>query len=121
MSAGAFLRTFYELDNGDIAAIRVQPETVAMTIGGVQNAAATGPATVPSSAVVSKGRRSRGINARLVRIVFPTTAPAGYLVNSPIALPWLDPGTFASLTPNATVAYLGASGILVGRTAESVR
>jgi len=120
MSSGAFLRSFYELDNGDIAAIRVQPETVAMTIGGAANTAPAGPATVPSSAVVSRGRRSKGINARLVRVVFPTP-PAGYLANSPIALPWLDPGTFASLNPNDSVSYLGASGVLVGKTAESVR
>jgi len=120
MSAGPFSRSFYETDNGDIAAIRVQPETITLSIGGQANTAPAGPATIPGSATVSRGRRSNGINARLVRVVFET-APTGYKAGSAIALPWLDPGTFAGLNTNDTVAYLGGTGVLVGKTAEKIR
>lgn len=120
MSAGPFERSFYELENGEIAKIRVQPETIALTIGGVANAAATGPASVPGSAVVSRGRRAKGINARLVRISFPTP-PSGYKANSPIALPWLAEGTFADLEVDDTGTYLGQACVLVGKTGESIR
>lgn len=120
MSSGPFQRTFYELNNGEIAAIRVQPETLALTLGGTANAAPAGPASVPSSAVVSRGRRSRGINARLVRIVFDTP-PAGYKADSVITLPWLQDTSFDNLEPNDTGTYLGSAVTLIGKTAEAVR
>lgn len=120
MSAGQFLRTFYELDNGEIAAIRVQPETLNLTIGGTANAAPAGPASVPGSASVSRGRRSNGINARVVRIVF-TTPPTGYEGNSPIQLPWLQESSFDDLQTNDAVSYLGGTGVLIGKTAEKIR
>lgn len=119
MSSGPFLRSFYELNNGEIAAIRVQPETVNFTVGGVANAAPAGPATVPGSASVGRGRRSNGINARLVRFVF-TTAPSGYEANSPIALPWLQETAFDDIRRGDPVSYLGGTGVVIGTTSEKI-
>ncbi len=120
MSSGTFTRTRYELDNGDITNIRVQPETLALVIDGNTNAGVTDAVTRPGSAKVSGGRRSVGVNARLVRIRF--TAPKdGYAEGEVITLPWLQKATFDNLDLFSTGTYLGVSVELVGKTAESVR
>lgn len=121
MSAGRFDDAFYELDGGLIAPIKVQPETLALTLGGSANATATGPADIPCSAVVSRGRRSKGINARLVRVTFTAAPPTGYAENEVIALPWLVPSTFNALNPGDTGTYLATAVRLVGKTGEDVK
>lgn len=121
MSSGAFIRSFYELNSGEVASIRVQPETLALSLGGGANAAATGPADVPGSAKVSGGARSIGINARKVSIVFTGTPPEGYKADSPISLPWLIPNTWEALSPGATGTYLGAAVELIGKSPERIR
>lgn len=120
MSSGPFQRSFYELNNGEIASIRVQPETLALSLGGGANTAPAGPATVPGSAVVSRGRRAAGINARLVRIQFDTP-PTGYKADSVIQLPWLQDTTFDNLQTGDTGTYLGTPVTLIGKTAEAIR
>lgn len=123
MSSGAFLNTFYTTDAGNVVPIISQPETLALVLGGETNAGPAGPAAAGfPSAQVSKGRRSLGINARLVRVKFPPGgAPAGYADTGAIALPWFDPTSFATLSTGATGTYLGSACSLVGKTAESVR
>ena len=109
MSAGAFERSRYETDNGDIARIRVQPETLALTLNGGANGAPAGAVDIPGSARVSAGRRALGINARLVRLAWSAAAPSGYDPDGIITLPWLQQATFAALIPGQTGTYLGAS------------
>lgn len=122
MSAGAFVRSAYETDSGAVAAIRVQPETLTLTLGGSANAAAGGAVTLPGSARVSGGSRSVGINARKVRISFGDAPPAGYKANSTIALPWLVAATFNALPASgSTGTYLGSAVTLVGKSPERVR
>lgn len=121
MSSGRFEQSFYELNNGSVAKIAVQEETLLLSLGGSTNTAATGPADLPSSAVVSRGRRSKGINARLVRIQFTASPPVGYAENEVISLPWLRPSTFDALNPGATGTYLSTACRLVGKTGEAVR
>lgn len=123
MSAGAFQLSVYQLDNtANAASIRVQPETLALTLGGVANAPPAGAANVPGSAKVSGGARSIGINARMVRITFGATPPTGYSANSTIALPWLVPATFNALAgAGVTGTYLGAAVTLVGKSPERIR
>jgi hypothetical protein len=120
MSAGFFERTRYELDNGAIVPIRVQPETLNLTIGGTANAAPAGPTTFPGSANVSRGRRANGVNARMVRVEFGT-APSGYAENSPISLPWLQPDTFNSIAVGDPGTYLGQVVVVIGKSGEQVR
>ena len=122
MSSGAFLEAFYETDSGAIARIRTQPETAALVLEGNTNTIPAGPASAGfPSAQVSKGRRTIGINARLVRVQFPPGgAPAGYDDRHAIALPWFQPATFAALPPSGTGTYLGSACNFVGKTAEKV-
>lgn len=120
MSSGTFSRARYELDNGDITNIRIQPETLALVVDGQTNTAPTDAVTRPGSAKVSGGRRSVGVNARLVRIRF-TAAKDGYAEGDIIALPWLQFESFTQLDLYSTGTYLGTAIELVGKTAESVR
>lgn len=120
MSAGAFEITRYETDPGTIHPIRVQPETLAATLGGTANAAPTGAATGLGSASVSRGRRANGINARLVRLRFTATPPTGYLANSTIAIPALTPEFFDAATRGATGTYLGVAVVAAGRSPETI-
>lgn len=121
MSSGPFDRTArYETDPGDICPIRVQPETLLLTINGVPNQSSPDPANLASSAVVSRGKRSKGINARTVTIVF-NVAPAGYKQDSPIRLPWLVPDAFLLIKAGDAGEYLGAAITVVGKSPESIR
>lgn len=123
MSAGIFINSFYSSNKtGLIHPIRIQPETLALTVDSVVNAAATGPASSPISAQVSQSKRAKGLNARTVTIKFPTTAPTGYKVGSTIRLPWLAGAVdFDGFVAGAPVSYLGATGELVGTSAETAK
>jgi hypothetical protein len=122
MSAGAFTDAFYSSNElGSVHPIRVQPETIALELGGQANEAPDGTAAVGPSAQVSRGKRAIGINARTVSIKL-TAALAGYKVGSVITLPWLDDSTFAALTPKVTTGtYLATACILSGKSPETVR
>jgi|SRR3972149_183757 len=124
MSSGAFVVSKYSSNTlGTIHPIRIQPETLALTLGGTANAAATGTAVLPS-AQVSKSRRAIGINARTVTIKFVAgTVPTGYKADSPITVPWLQNNSaFLTAVPGETaVEYLETAAVLVGTNAEKVR
>lgn len=123
MSAGRFERSFYSTDDANIMPVRVQPETIAATVGGVSNDAPDGPATGNfGSASVSQGRRTNGVNTRLVRLAFTgDTAPTGYLEGGTITLPALQPAFFAACSVGATGTYLGSAVVSVGRSGETIR
>ena len=122
MSAGAFQDSFYESNElGSVHPIRVQPETIALTLGGQANVAPSGTGAIGPSAQVSRGKRSIGINARTVTIQF-TATKTGYLAGSKITLPWLDPATFSDVTPKVTTGtYLEVACKVVGKSPETVR
>lgn len=127
MSAGAFIKNAIYQDNfGNLYPIRVQPETLALTINGVANAQAAGPLppNLPSVSV-SRGRQSNGVNAKLVRIAFTTVTPPGYLANGTIALPVLTNAAFAAYSPGQTGMYtLNGTAYdveVVGRTTETIK
>jgi len=102
--------------------IRIQPETLTLTIGGVTNSAPVGSAVLPS-AQVSQGKRKKGLNARSVTFKFAVgAAPVGYKPESPISLPWLQNnaafnGTFAGQEGS----YQGADIVIVGTSNETAR
>lgn len=123
MSTGAFQNSFYNSNKtGDVHPIRIQPETLTLSVGGVANAAAAGPAGSPISAQVSQSKRSKGLNARTVTFKFTPASPAGYLVNSPITLPWLaGVGDFDNFKAGDPISYQGGSGEIVGTTAETAK
>lgn len=121
MSSGAFENGKYDSPaTSGIHSIRVQPETKALTLGGVANAYPAGAVDSKPSAQVSKGKRSVGVNARTVSIKL-TAALAGYKTGSVIVLPWFVASTFEALPANATGTYLATACELVGTSPERVR
>lgn len=121
MSSGAFEAGKYQSNGtGLIHAIRVQPETKALILGGVTNLYPTAAVDGKPSAQVGAGKRSIGINARTVSIRL-TAALAGYKAGSVISLPWFVSSTFDALPGSATGTYLATACELVGTSAEKVR
>ncbi len=123
MSSGKFTRTFYELseeNGGGIAPIRLQPETLAATIGGVTNAAPDGPATIPGSVTISQGRKSAGVNARYITVAWDEAPPTNYSgLTARIVVP--DPIVYSAATLGSAVTYLATAAKVVGRTPETVK
>lgn len=105
MSAGAYSRSRYTRNNGDIHPIRIQPETLSLTIDGTANTAPAGTATSDISASVSKGRKGIGLKARTVTFVFTGTPPTNYKADSPITLPALQEAVWDKAVKGATGTY----------------
>lgn len=127
MSAGSFTRVGYlaTYDATQVHPIRVQPETLelSITVGGapVTNEGELVTAVNnPISASVSRGRRSKGLNARLIRITFGDAPPTDYKPNSVITLPALNPALLAA-PEGAAGTYLGTACTVVGTSPETRR
>lgn len=120
MSAGEFVRSRYESDAGNVHPIRVQPETIAATIGSA-NTAPAGTIDLSISAKVSGGRRELGLIARKVRLAFTGAAPTGYAEDSIVSIPILTPTVYDGIAVGTTGTYLGAAVEVVGKTPESSR
>lgn len=125
MSAGSTILSVYDSDGGNSFNIRVQPETLTLTLATVANAAGTGtPAAGLPSAKVSGGRRSIGVNARLIRVRFTGTLPPGYKMDGIIALPVLQQSVFNGYAKGQTGTYtLNTTNydvIAVGKTPETI-
>lgn len=116
MSAGAFTTVSYvaEYDPAEIHKIRVQPETLALSINSVANTASTGLPTSPISAMVSKSKRALGLHASTVTLKATGTTPpvAGYLVGSVVTIPLLNAAIRSAAkaaVAATTVSYLGVT------------
>jgi len=123
MSQGSFQIVNYGSDKlSTVHPIRIQPETLTLTIGGISNAAPAGTAVLPS-AQVSQGKRKKGLNARTVTFKFtPGSQLAGYKPESPITLPWLqNNATFNGAFAGQTGSYQGADVVVVGTANETAR
>jgi len=118
MSAGPFLRSRYVSDEGDVHPIRVQPETIALTIDGTSNVPTTDSITIPISARVSGSRRGIGLRSRTVTFVFTDNRPVGYEADSPLTLPWLQSSTFTGISRGDTGTYLGGDIEVLYRSPE---
>ena len=127
MSAGAFVRARYQASYGkgrEIHPIRVQPETVTLDVGGVTNALPEDAISNPISALVSRGRRSRGLIVRTVTIQAPISdQPDGYLPGGLTTLPCLTETFFqacAAADDTTVVNYLGVSGYSVSYVSDEL-
>lgn len=116
MSAGKFQFSFYELNNGAVCRIKIQPETISGF-----NLPAAGPATLPFLARVSGSIRRVGVKARSISLRWQGAAPTGYDVNSVVRIPVLTPGVWNGLSEADTVSYLGQNATVVGKSPERVR
>lgn len=120
MSAGVFTVVNYQMDSGDIAAVRVQPETLAAVIGGETNSAPTGDRTRTGRVKVSGSKRAYGVHARFVSFVWTADPPDGYGQSSgKIIIP--DPDVFAAINQDDTGTYLGSAIRVSGKSPEVVR
>lgn len=122
MSAGEFIRSFYETNGGAIARIRVQPETELAQIGGQPNDAPAGPPTVSTTVKVSKSRREYGIGPRKIGFAFDDgEAPVGYDTDQIYYIPVLTRARYDAAVVGATMTYLGGTGEIVSKLEESVK
>lgn len=118
MSSGAFIRTFYEADNGDILACRAQQETLDANVGAV-NTAPAGPPTAGRPAMSLRGsRKKNGVHPRSVVVYFGSAAPTGYLTNQSHRIPILKKATWEAAVKNATCTYLGATATIINKYPE---
>ena len=117
MSAGAFLSSIYERDDGTFCPIRIQPETIS-----TQNPAAAGPVTAGAVfAKVSGSRRGYGVHARTVAITWTGTVPTGYKLTGIIRLPVLTLAAYNAFAPGQKFNYLDNEVRVVGKSPEKVR
>lgn len=125
MSAGSPIMTVYETNQALYFPITIQPETESLTLNSVANTASANTAGVGfPSAKVSGGRRSIGVNARLIRVKFTSTIPDGYKTDGILTLPVLQLATFNAYARGQTGTYtLNGTAYdvrYVGKTPESV-
>jgi len=118
MSSGNFVRSKYESNSGEIYPIRVQPETLALTIAATANAAPAGAVTAEVSARANGSRRTLGMNARTVTVAFTATPPDGYATNTTLTVPVMQPALWDNATRGATGTYLGVAVEVVGKSPE---
>jgi len=120
MSAGPFSISKYELDGGQIAAVRVQPETLAAVFAGDANAAPAGAVNLPGRFPLNTGgRNKKPFAARYVTVRFTATVPNGYSANSTPRIPIMTQTLFDSITRDTTTGtYLGVACIVTGKVSE---
>lgn len=121
MSAGAFVRSRYQAEyiTTQIHPIRVQPETISASIGGVTNAPPAGAQNNPISAKVSGSKRTLGLVARKIVIAAPTSSPpTGYSPGGKTTIPALTSGFYNAAIKGVNCTYLGATFQVVGRSQE---
>lgn len=122
MSAGIFTSSKYESNSGAIYKIRVQPETLGATIGGVANSAPTGDVDQEVSAKASGGKREIGMIARTVTLEFTGATPTNYSGDN-VIVPVMTRDTFDAWTSPADQAgtYLGSAVKVASQSAERKR
>jgi hypothetical protein len=124
MSTGSFVDSIYQSNKpaDNLHPIRVQPETLTLTLGGQANTAPAGPATSELRAFSSTRKRRGAVNARKVGLEITAAGPNDYLVGSTLYVPWLDPATFYDVTleDDVTGTYNGASVRVIGSSEEKI-
>jgi len=105
MSAGPFETRRYKADDGAVAPIKVQPETMTLNINGQANSSVADATTTKYYARSSGGCREIGMRARKVNFKFDT-APTPYKQDAILSLPWFDPATFADIAGGLPGTYV---------------
>lgn len=124
MSTGSFVDSIYQSNRptDNLHPIRVQPETLTLTLGGQANTAPAGPTDSELRAFSASRKRKGAVNARKVGIEVTAAGPNDYLVGSQLYVPWLDPDTFYDiiLGDNVTGTYNGATVKVIGSSEEKI-
>jgi hypothetical protein len=125
MSAGRIVISKYAASYGAgtaIHPIRVNEQTIDAAIGAVGNNPPTGAVNNTISAVVSRGARARGLNARVVFLKTPETGqPTGYRTESPTTIPALTEAFFNAAVDGAECEYNGVTYTVIGKRSEAAR
>lgn len=121
MSAGAFQLFRYQRNDGEIHPIRLQPETEALVIEGIDNDQPAGAATRQTLASVSKSNTAHGLRPRKINVKFTGTPPTGYKADQTYCLPALQPAIWNAAVTGATGTYLGVAVEVVSRGAENLK
>lgn len=120
MSAGQFVSSRYTTNDGGVCPCRVQPETLALVIDGVTNAATTDAIDQEASALMSGGKRQFGVIARTVTIEWTAAPPEGYDPNQLLTVPCLQQAIYNGAKKDTTGTYLGVGVKVKGRSPERV-
>jgi hypothetical protein len=122
MSAGAFLADAkYESNNGSVHAIRVQPETLQLSIGGTANASPAGDVDSPFRARVGRSNGGYGLKPRAVTVRFTGTPPTGYKAGETYRVPVMQSTLWDTANAGTVCEYLGVAGVVVSTSPESIR
>jgi len=120
MSAGDFEYSKYESDAGNIYRVRVQPETLAATIGSA-NAAPAGATDTEGTIKINFSRRAFGITQRFVTVRFTATVPTGYSADSTPRIPIMTKSVYDAIDLDDTGTYLGSAVEVIAKSAESIK
>jgi len=124
MSAGPFVDSKYQAaaeNGGGVHYIKIQPETLALTIATVANSAPAAAQNSKLSATVNGSTRRRGLHAAKIYFKFSSTTPDGYLAGSILSLPALNKNILAAADKGVTGTYLGQAIVVVGKSPEILR
>lgn len=125
MSSGLFTTSFYEASYGDgdqVHPIKVQPETLTATVGIIANESTATATTSPISALVSRSRVARGLNARIIYLQVTGTPPTNYAPGSRTKIPVMTAEFYAeAIAPGAEITYLATTWKVIGSSVEKVK
>lgn len=117
--AGAYVvGAKYETDNATILPIRVQPETIAASIGSANSSPAGTVAGGLGSARVGGGNRQAGVKARSVTFRFTGTTPTAYEDGQVLRIPILQKSVWDAISKGTTGTYLSTAIVVVGKQPE---
>lgn len=124
MSTGAFVEAVYESGKPvpNLHPIRVQPETLTLTIDGAANSTAAADPTSELRAFSSSRNRRGAVNARKVGLEITASGDNGYEVGSVVYVPVMTAATLSDyLFPaGKTGTYNGASVRVIGSSPERI-
>lgn len=124
MSAGGFVDAVYQSTElaGSFMPIRVQPETLALSVGGTANAGSETAINLPLRVNVSASSREYGVKPRRVVVRFTDEAnlPDGY-TGEDLSVPVLTQAAYAAYTVGATGTYLTKPVQILARLPERAR
>jgi hypothetical protein len=116
MSAGPFLLSKYETDDGDILPIRIQPETLTVADNAEPEGGADGPFVK-----VSGSKRSYGVHPRKITLSRSVGSADYGTAKAYARVVMLTPTPFDDAVIGSTVAYAGVDWVIASKTNESIR
>ena len=116
MSAGPFLLSKYETNDGLILPIRIQPETLTVAENVEPGGGADGPFVK-----VSGSKRSYGVHPRKITLSRSVGAADYGSAKAYARVVILTSAAWAAAVIGATVAYAGVDWVIASKTAESIR